>query len=400
MEQLVNDVLDTLNKNYWKPIRFVLENNKQLRNTIMSFLINPEKIHIYLGKDHLAVEYFGSYSTFLKAQGNIKIACFDYQDSDNFIESITGIEFGKGPIRVPLSGEIDDLFVATPEATEILAENNWNFLSQEMMFMTNISGISLQNGFSRFRNSFFYEKNGDGLKVRNIKWLDVFPIDRIDVDENIEEIIVQFPDFVKSGLVWADAHYTIPEKFNYQYEKLIILNRFIEIYNSEGINETEITRFLAEPENQFILKMAFFGNSIHTEKECKWVNYPDRSAIRPDYFVSSTNGYSDIVEFKLPKIKSESAVVGRENRETFSSEINSYISQTRVYKEYFEDPRNRKHVKETYGIDVYYPKRFLVIGRRWMLGQENWRAIQNDFQGLTILTYDDIVDTVMGHLMS
>jgi hypothetical protein len=100
-----------------------------------------------------------------------------------------------------------------------------------------------------------------------------------------------------------DAHYSIPEKLNFQYDKLIILNRFIELYNSEGVLETDITRFLSEPENQFIMKMAFFGTGIHSKKECEWADNSARKAVRPDFFVSGTNSFADIVEFKLPTIK-------------------------------------------------------------------------------------------------
>jgi hypothetical protein len=396
-QKLVNELIQTLKNSYWTPMKMVVDNKPGLINTIPSFILNPEMIHVYMGEEHLAIEYFGSYNEPIVEREGINVTYYDYSQADNFLDSVLGIKFDNSSFDFPLSGELDDLFIATVDATQILTENNWNFLAQEMMFMINVNGLFLQPGFTRIRNSFFYEKSGQGLNVRNVKWLDIFPLNRISIDDDTEEITVELPELPK--LAFRDAHYSIPEKLLFQHDKLIILNRFIELYNSEGITEPEITRFLFEPEHQFIIKMAFFGSEIQAEVTCKWQE-SDRSDIRPDFFVTGTNGYTDIVEFKLPTIKTEYAVVGRENRETFTAEINSYIAQTRVYKEYFEDPRNRRYVKERYNMDVYYPKRNLVIGRRWMFDKEVWRSIQEDYQSITIRTYDDVVDTVMGYLMS
>ena len=96
----------------------------------------------------------------------------------------------------------------------------------------------------------------------------------------------------------------------------------------------------------------------------------------------------------MPTLKGKS-IVGRTNRETFSSELNSYISQTRNYKTYFEDPNNRKWVQEKYGIKVHYPKRYLIIGRRWDFPGEIWKEIVNDYTDIEILTYEDLIDGVV-----
>ncbi|GAB4032683.1 hypothetical protein GCM10028774_13920 [Spirosoma jeollabukense] len=106
------------------------------------------------------------------------------------------------------------------------------------------------------------------------------------------------------------------------------------------------------------------------------------------------NGYANIVEFKLPYLKSN-LVTGRSNRETFSAEINSYISQTRVYKSYFDDPNNRKWFEAKYGFKVFNPRRILVIGRRWDFRNDDWREIVADYKDIEIMTYEDLVDGVV-----
>ncbi|WIV20218.1 hypothetical protein QPK24_05830 [Paenibacillus polygoni] len=398
MDDLIKKFLDTLNFNYWNLIRHTVENNKELKKTVPTFLLSPEKLIIYVGSQHIAIEYIGTYNRPISDEKQVECVLYDYSEVDNFLEEIIGVTYDKGTLTIPLNGCVDDLYIATVEATDLLSENNWNFLAQEMTFVLNVSGLFLGENFTRLRNCFFYEKNNDGLKVRNIKWMDIFPIERHDVDQDTEDITVTFPNLPL--LAKGDIQYSLPEKLNFQYDKLMTMNRFIELYNSEGTSETDITRFLAEPENQFILNMAFFGSSLHAEKECKWIDNEEKPPIRPDFFVMGSDGMADILEFKLPTIKTETVVVGKINRETFSSEIHSYIAQTRVYREYFEDPRNRDFVKSHYGLEVYYPKRYLVVGRRWMFAPPEWRAIINEYKDLTIRTYDDIVDTVMGHLMS
>ncbi len=139
--------------------------------------------------------------------------------------------------------------------------------------------------------------------------------------------------------------------------------------------------------------MRFSAKEIYSEKICEWQS-SDKKAIKPDFFVVGTDGFADIVEFKLPFLR-QKAVVGSSNRETFSAQINSYISQTRVYREYFDDPNNRNHIKTKYEFNVYKPKRYLVVGRRWELNSEEWRSIAADFHDLVILTYDDLIDGVV-----
>ena len=88
-------------------------------------------------------------------------------------------------------------------------------------------------------------------------------------------------------------------------------------------------------------------------------------------------------------------MVGSENRETFSAWLNSYISQTRVYKTYFEDPNNRKWFETKFGFKVHNPRRWLVVGRRNDFDSDVWREIISDYNDIEILTFDDLIDGVV-----
>ena len=92
---------------------------------------------------------------------------------------------------------------------------------------------------------------------------------------------------------------------------------------------------------------------------------------------------------------SSDLMVGRNNRETLSAEMSSYISQTRVYSTYFDDLNNRRWFEEKYGFKVNKPRRYLVIGRRSDFDSDEWREIKADYNNLEIMSYDDLVDGVV-----
>lgn len=126
--------------------------------------------------------------------------------------------------------------------------------------------------------------------------------------------------------------------------------------------------------------MGFLGRKIYPPLHFKWQSQT-KPGIKPDFMIEKPNGFSDILEFKLPDLKGNTTV-GKTNRETLSSEINSYISQTRTYRTYFEDPNNRTWAERTFGIKVHYPKKILVVGRRADFKTDEWREIINDYKDI------------------
>nr|WP_262501891.1 DUF4263 domain-containing protein [Pseudomonas fragi] len=179
----------------------------------------------------------------------------------------------------------------------------------------------------------------------------------------------------------------------YKYIQLPKINRFIEVWGNSKSTEPDITSHLSKEENKFILTMKFGAKDVFSELTCEWQS-EDRNSIRPDFFVVQPNGYADIIEFKLPEID-KSFVVGSQNRESFSSWLNSYISQTRVYATYFDDPNNRSWFEKKYGFKVHKPKRWLVVGRRSDFASDVWRDIMSDYRDLEIITFDDLIDGVV-----
>jgi hypothetical protein len=391
-------LMQDLMQQYWRPMWELVEENPEIMGSMTALLLIPERVILYLGRTHLGIEYVGPIQKDqLTPEGQLEVQYFDYTGKENLLDAILGFEFdATHEARLPLSGHNEKLYIPTNAAFDILYKNGWTFSAQSMIMGFNPAGFVLEpDQFTRLTHSFFYGTDEHGLLVRHFQWIDFLPVTIRDLDENTKAVQITLWSDIEERAK-QDALYQYPLVKEFQGEKLMQLNRFVELFSTSGVSETNITRFLTKPENQFILKMAFFGREIYAEKTCSWAE-EEKKPLRPDFFITQPNGYSDIVEFKLPSLKGK-PIVGQENRETFSAEVHQYIAQTRVYRDYFDDPRNRSYIEKTYGIRVYYPQRWLVIGRRWMFSTDEWRAIEAEHTDFGIRTYDDMVDGVRAHL--
>jgi hypothetical protein len=384
-----------LTKNYWGPLYRAVKNNPRLLETFPGFLLKPERQIYYMGRNHIGIEYVGPERlSVLPGSGTFMAEVIDYSLTEcNLLEEIIGFDYGKGAFTIPLPPIIENLVLPTNAGADELLKLNWNWSAQSMTLGFNAAGAEAPVGqFTRIINARFFDATpGGGLKTRHIKWLDLIPCKYDDTGATLDAFSVWLDPFVK--LAETDVHASYPVPTDFRLGRLQLMNRFVEFIGDKNNDEPAITRFLASEDLRFALKMRFSAKEVFPECVCEWQS-TDRKAIKPDFFVVGADGYADIVEFKLPEITG-SPVVGSGNRETFSAAINSYISQTRIYREYFDDPNNRAYVKNKFGFDVYKPRRHLVVGRRWQFNNSEWRAIAADFSDLIIHTYDDLIDGVV-----
>lgn len=380
---------------YWAPLYKAVKANPRLLETFPGFLLKPEKLIYYLGRHHIGIEYIGPERlSALSKEGTLEAQVLDYAIEDcNLLQEIIGFDYGKGAIAMPLPQITEDLVLPTNFGADELERLKWNWTAQGMILGFNTGGVEAPVGqFTRLINARFFDATPEGgLKTRHIKWLDLIPCKYDDSKADLDSFSISLDIYRELAEIDITAKYAIPADF--RLERLQKMNRFVEFIGDKRNSEPDITRFLANDDLRFALKMRFAAKDVFSECVCEWHN-TNRKPIKPDFFVVGADGYADIVEFKLPEIHG-STVVGTENRETFSAALNSYVSQTRVYREYFDDPNNRTYVKKKYGFDVYKPKRHLIIGRRWNFDNSNWRAIAADFSELTIHTYDDFIDGVV-----
>ncbi|AOM09958.1 hypothetical protein [Bacillus thuringiensis] len=261
LEDIANSLWEMLMKKYWGKLWILLEKNPDLKKNFTKFLLNPERVILYLGKTHWGVEYIGDVnSQEIISRNNADIQILDYSKGENLLTEILGIDFSKqtGPV-MGLPAYNEDLIFPTNEAMDIMIGNGWNLFGQSMILGINTSGFVLQEGMChRIVNGFFYGTNQSGLVTRNVKWLDLFPlkIDDTDVEGGALEFCL-WPNIAE--VIMHDVHFQYPLPSGFREEKWYSLNRFVELISSKDTSEPQITAFLAEPENQFILKMAFMG---------------------------------------------------------------------------------------------------------------------------------------------
>lgn len=399
-ENLVCQLLSSISEVYWTRMYKYIKDNNIDHKDVNCFLLNPESMVIYFGQKFIAIEYCGNpYKTDFETITQREVMVRDFTKekltTKQFIEKVIGFKYdGTSNVSFPLFSNVyEDLIIPTNAGIDKLIDLKWNFAAQNSVMSFNLNGIDIaDNQFVRLINCrFFDEQNGD-LKTRIIKWIDFLPYDYIEPDEGeLDEM--RFNLAVYDRLWQQDMFYKYPKPNDFKFSKLPQINRFIEFFGNSSNSEPEITSFLAHNENRFILTMGFMGTAIYEEVLCEWQS-EEKDNIKPDFFVLRANGYADIIEFKLPNIKSK-AIVGKNNREHFNSELSTYIAQTRVYATYFDDPNNRKWFESKYGFKVYKPKRYLVIGRRNDFESDEWIEIKADFNNLEIITYDDLVDTVI-----
>lgn len=395
-KEFIEEITSWLVINYWGPIHNTLKENPNLLRDFPGFLLKPEKIIFHIGRTHIGVEYIGPERIkYLPKNAEIHYQILDYSTKEcNLMEEIIGFKFnGTSKLEISLSMFNEDLFFPTNAGADELDKLNWNWSVQSMMIAFNASTITVPvNQFTRIINGRFFDATPQaGLKTRHIKWLDLIPCIYDDSNSEFDQHKIWL-DPLKQ-LSKLDPHSTYPIPTEFRLKRLQQVNRFIEFIGDKKNNEPAITRYVFTEELRFILKMRFSAKEIYSECICEWHN-SNKKAIKPDFFIVNPNGYADIIEFKLPELK-HSLIVGSCNRETFSAEINSYISQTRVYRDYFDDPNNRNIVKRKFGFDVYKPKRHLIVGRRWNFDSEEWRSIAADYTDLIIHTYDDLIDGVV-----
>ncbi|MEI4920424.1 DUF4263 domain-containing protein, partial [Klebsiella pneumoniae] len=67
-----------------------------------------------------------------------------------------------------------------------------------------------------------------------------------------------------------------------------------------------------------------------------------------------------IVDLKLPAAK---LIVHKENRVRFAAAVSEARAQLLEYRRWFDDPRNRKRIRERLGMEIYAPRLAVVIGR-------------------------------------
>ena len=119
----------------------------------------------------------------------------------------------------------------------------------------------------------------------------------------------------------------------------------------------------------------------------------DRSPLIPDFVLAPTNAgqLCDLLELKLPSAR---IIVGKGERLRLSAALLEAAAQLREYRDYFESAANRKLFRDSYGLNAFRPRMFVVIGRRGSVDPMAFRRAEEEVPFLTLRTYDDLLDRV------
>jgi hypothetical protein len=394
-------VFNIYGKHYYWPLFQKLKENQLLLGSLPKFLFEPEKISLYLFKSHFAIEYYGDERPLdsIPTESKEEVSFHDFMDfNGNILQKIIGLNFDDhtSKLSISLPSINDNYLLATNRGYDKLLQLKWNFNAYNQGLILSMNTGMPEIGseqFVRIRSSFFFDEKNGSILTRHVKWLDFFPWKLIDNGDQWK--IGSYPDTYSKILQYdLSEQYTYPLPNSFEDKRLERVNNFTLLWGDNERSEPDITSFLARNENRFILSMAFGSKHILPEALCKWQNgVEDQDDIKPDFFIINSSGYGDIVEFKKPLLN-YAPINGKANREKFSAEVNSYIAQTRVYENYFDDSQNRQWFKNKYGFEVYKPKRILVLGRDFQFDRSLLREIENDYKNIKLMTYDELVDTV------
>jgi cold shock CspA family protein len=111
----------------------------------------------------------------------------------------------------------------------------------------------------------------------------------------------------------------------------------------------------------------------------------------PDFILEplKQGALSDILEVKLP---SAALYVRKTNRARFSAAVSEACAQLREYSAFFDRGENRDKIASRYGLQLYRPSLFLIIGRTTGICPILERRIQSDIGlPLHLRTYDDVM---------
>lgn len=149
--------------------------------------------------------------------------------------------------------------------------------------------------------------------------------------------------------------------------------------------------------NSIVFSILGYDEAIPFTKESgKSLPRDDSTGLKPepDFLVKRPDGLWEIFEIKTP-ISTDLMVTSNKNRQRFTAEVLSYISQTTTYEDYFtRNPANRAKIEEEFGVLIQEDLDIkLVIGLTKQLNKRKVHKKCREFRyKIDIITFDDILN--------
>jgi hypothetical protein len=156
------------------------------------------------------------------------------------------------------------------------------------------------------------------------------------------------------------------------------LREFRSLIEKESVDEKEIHNFLKE--NTWM-----FGSNYEKMFKSEKILTIDS---REDFLLKNFNGYYDVLELKLPR--DNLFVKSGGKKLSFSGDLKDAVSQVMFYLA--EIRTYYLSIKDQTGLDLYFPKGIVVIGRRKNTEIRTLQIHKEFLNKVDIWTYDDLID--------
>jgi cold shock CspA family protein len=204
-----------------------------------------------------------------------------------------------------------------------------------------------------------------------------------------------FGDKIKAVELHPDGSYQFIDDKQNSHDVIYVLSRELlslgeavdeleELVNNPDSKESDFQRFFVQ-HPEFILNEDYKKAHAHIVLE-----HNEGGSLIPDFVLEPINGtLSDLLELKLPGAK---VFRMKKNRCRFSAMVFEACAQLREYSRYFDEAQHRKVIQDKFGLLLYRPRMFVILGRRGDVDPLHLRAIQSDIPQLDVKTYDDIIE--------
>lgn len=376
MRDFVEKISKELNDIVFRGINEAIQNNPTIRKNLNPAFPYPREVRVGILNNCLAVEYVGP----------------EILDEDRF--QIAGVY---QPYQSPLEflnidlSHLKTLSLAVNENVENMSfflGDSISYLCDYFYDITQMPSELIQvNGYLNFEapskpiyisnTTFFWTDRDGALKIRHIDFLEIFPSINGDIVYHDEKSLEHFMNFL--------IGHRVP---GYKIELHKKLNEFIELINLPNINEPAITKFLEV--NPEILQISFGANRLNSQVKFEWQYQTEKPDLKPDFLIERMDGFCDILEFKLPKLKSE-PIVGSTVREHPSFEIDSAIAQIDQYDEWCSQEINRQWLEKNKNIKILCPIKYLIIGHSKKFNPQDRQKIRST-RNIVVFTYDEFIE--------
>jgi len=375
-EQFAREVATHLNNGVFNTIYRTLRANPSLRQTLNPAFPFPKLLRIGVLEDCLAIEYQGPEvedEEQLKAEGSWQpsYSVFDFLGID--------LSHSASP-SLPLTDNLFDFGCFCGDSITYLTEYFYDFRQRAPNLMINgFFDLNKPKVPRVISNTTYFWTDAQGtLKIRHIDFLELFPF-------GPGGNILYHDD--KSFSVLADAvlQTRLP---TYSVPLHRTLNTFIELISLPDTTEPQITGFLEY--NPEVLQLAFGAHNVNPQVLLEWQYDAGKPNLQPDFLIQRMDGYCDILDFKLPRLKS-APIVGTVTRTHPSYEIDTAIAQLNEYELWCSQEVHQKWLKDTKGIEIHDPVKYLVIGHSSdFLAAERQRL--RSTRNAVIFTYDEFIE--------